>query len=112
MLVLDEDAKVSTVTSLSDLRIKEVKGQRKVKLTNMCQMTKVKRVNVLVLGQRCKSDHGDLFARPTVKGSKVKERSNYKKCQMTKVTVSICWCWANMHNCHKGVKVETSNLKL
>ena len=63
VLVLDEDAKVFMVTTLSDLRIR---------------------------GQRCKSVHGDLFVRPTIKGSKVKERSNYKMCQMTKVKRSMC----------------------
>ena len=28
-----------------------------------------------------------------------KTRSNYKQLQMTKVTVSMCWCWANIHKC-------------
>ena len=32
------------------------------------------------VGQTCISVHDDLFVRPTVKGSKVKEKSNYKMC--------------------------------
>ena len=28
-----------------------------------------------------------------------KTRSNYKQLQMTNVTVSMCWCWANMYKC-------------
>ena len=35
---------------------------------------------MLVLDEDGKSVHGDLFVRPTIKGSKVKERSNYKMC--------------------------------
>ena len=49
VLVLDKDAKVSTVTSLSDLRLR-VKGQRKVKLQNVSN-DKSNRVNVLVLDE-------------------------------------------------------------
>ena len=53
MLVLDKYAKVSTVTSLSDLQLR---GQRSKKgqITNKCQMTKVKRVNMLVLDEDAK----------------------------------------------------------
>ena len=40
--------------------------------------------------QTCISVHGDLFFQPTVKRLKVKERSNYKICQMTKVRGSMC----------------------
>ena len=42
---------------------------------------------------------GDLFVQPTVKRSKIKERSNFKQAQMAKVAVSMCWPWTNITKC-------------
>ena len=46
---------------------------------------------LLDFGHTSKIVHGDLFVRPTVKMSKVKERSNFKQAQLAKVAVSMCW---------------------
>ena len=71
MLVLDEDAKVFTETSLSDLRIR---GQRskKVKLQNVSN-DKSKRVNVLVLDEDTKVFTETSLSDLSDKGSKVKK---------------------------------------
>ena len=53
MLVFDEDAKVSTVTSLSDLRIRGQRSKRKVKL-NTLSNDKVNSVDVLSLNKHAK----------------------------------------------------------
>ena len=36
-----------------------------------------------------------------VKGSKVKERLNFKHAQMAKVAVSMCLSWINIKNCQR-----------
>ena len=80
MLVLDEDAKVSTVTSLSDLQLR---GQRSKERSNykMCQMTKVKRVNVLVLDKDAKVTTVISLPDLQLRGQRSKKGQTYKKCQ-------------------------------
>ena len=65
MLPLDKHAKVFTLTSSSDLRLRGQRLKRdKFQTTLNCKTC---------LGQTCKGIHSDLFVRPTVKESKVKK---------------------------------------
>ena len=63
-----------------------------LKLVQMAKITKQPDGH----GQTCKSVHSDLFVRPTVKGSKVKEVKNLKILQMAKITMSTCWAPVDM----------------
>ena len=75
-----------------------VKRSKKGQIINMLKWQKWE-CQCVCLWQTCKSVHGDLFVGPTVRGQKVKERSNYKHAQMTNITVSMYWPWTKIQKC-------------
>ena len=77
-----------------------VKGQRSKKgqITQTNSNGKSNSVNMLTVDRHPKIVHGDLFVRPTVKRSKVKERAKFKQAQMAKLAVSMCWPWTSIKN--------------
>ena len=56
----------------------------------MCQMTKSKTVNVLVLDKDAKVTTVISLPDLQLRGQRSKKGQNYKKCQMTKVKGSMC----------------------
>ena len=96
VLVLDEDAKVSTVTSLSDLRIRGQKSKKR-QLQNVSN-DKSKRVNVLVLDEDAKVSTVASLSDLQIRCQRSK-RGQIKNSQMTKLTVSMCCPWTNMKIC-------------
>ena len=76
MLALGKHAKVSTVTSLSALRLR---GQRKNEIQTASK-GKTDSANMYNVGleHTCKNVRDDFYIRPIVKGSKVEKRSNGK----------------------------------
>ena len=88
LFVLNQQSKVFMVTSLYELSLR---GQRsnKGQIFNFVRFQSL-RCQIVRLEPRIKSFHGDLFVRPFLKGSKVKERSNFQLCPISKVKMSNC----------------------
>ena len=88
LTILTSSTKLITLqVSLGSFGVTGVKQQGQITNNFKCQKWLCQCVDV---GLICISVHGDLFIRLTIKGSKVKDRSNYKMCQMTKVKGSMC----------------------
>ena len=72
--------------------VAEVKFKGQIfKFVRFQQLTR----QIVRLEPTIKTFHGDLFVRPFLKGSKVKERSNFQLCPISKVKVSYCSSWTN-----------------
>ena len=74
---------------------------------------KSKRVNVLVLDKDAKVSTVTSLSYLQLRGQRSKKGQITKCVKWQKLTVSICWCWANMHIVTKGSKSkhQTWNFK-
>ena len=99
VLVLDEDAKLSIVTS-SFVQLKD-RGSKveNVKLQNVSN-DKRKRVNILVLDKDAKVSTVTSLSDLRIRGRRSK-KGQIEKCQITKLTVSMCCPWTNMQKCQR-----------
>ncbi len=90
MLYMDRDAKVSTATSSPDLSLR-VQRSRQAKFETISNIKN--NSQPVGHGQTCKSVQVNLFVRPIVKRSKVKEGQNFdfkwQKCSSTIIHSAI-----------------------
>ena len=87
-MVLNQQSKLSMVTSLYDLSLRDQRS-KKGQIFKFVRFQRL-RCQIVGLEPTIKTFHGDLFVRPFLKGSKVKERSNFQLCPISKVKVSYC----------------------